>query len=65
MIESQQVMRMMKRCFECKKYKKKFIESFIFYECDMFKVRVYFSFHYNKNVLRATSFFTASSPFFN
>ena len=34
---------------------KKFIESFIFYECDMFKVRVYFSFHYNKNVLRATS----------
>ena len=22
----------------------------------MFKVRVYFSFHYNKNVLRATSF---------
>ena len=44
---------MMKRWCLFKKYKKKFIESLLFYECDMFKVRVYFSFHYNKNVLRA------------
>ena len=31
----------------------------------MFKVRVYFSFHYNKNVLRATSEQKTSNPFFN
>lgn len=38
MIEIQRVMWMIKRWFECKKYKKKFIESFIFYECDMLMV---------------------------
>ena len=32
MIEKQRVMRMVKRLLEYKKYKKKFIESVIFYE---------------------------------
>lgn len=48
----------MKRWWGCKKYKKKFIESVIFYEYDMLmveKVSIFSKFHYNKNVLRATS----------
>ena len=38
MIERQRVMLMVKRWFECKKYKKKFIELLLFHELCMFKV---------------------------
>ena len=51
-----------------KNIKKKFIESFIFHELCMFKVEKVSLFSKKFiiiNVLRATSFFTASNPFFN
>lgn len=55
MVEIQRVMLIIKICCVCKKYKKKFIESVIFYECDMFKVEKVsiFSKFIIINVLRA------------
>ena len=59
MVERQWVMCMMKRWCECKKYKKKFIESVIFHELCMLmveKVSIFSKKFIIINVLRATSF---------
>ena len=68
MVERQLVMRMIKRLFGCKKYKKKFIESLLFHEMRYVngrKSKYIFQKFIIINVLRATSEQKTSNPFFN